>query len=101
MTASEKPVRFASRRRCGGSGGRDLRKLLRRVAAAEGGEERPQPLVGGLGDAGGGVDVTPGGVLPEERAAAELQGAEGLAQRRLEGAVDRHHLAGGLHLGAG
>ena len=70
-------------------------------AAPQGGHESPEALVvGGVdegGDVGGGV---PGGIFPEEGAAAEFQAADGLVEGGFHGALDGHDLAGGLHLGA-
>ncbi len=64
------------------------------------GEERPQPLVGRLDRQLERLDVRPLRVFPEDRAVADLERADGLLEGCLEAAVDRHHLAGRLHLRA-
>src|SRR3989304_4893603 len=122
MTASEKPVRFASRRRCGVSGSERRRCSIwtmpfslwvnqgstaeifesssgvwpRRSAARS---AHSRSSVGSATRAAGATSRQGGASQRRERP-PHSRGAEGLAQRRLEGAVDRHHLAGGLHLGA-
>src|SRR2546428_6016426 len=77
-----------------------LRELVGSRSPAERGEDRPEALVGRNADVVAGIDVPPGRVLPQQRASAELEGANCLAESGLEAAVNRHHLARGLHLRA-
>ncbi len=65
---------------------------------AQRGRDRPQPFIGRRHRAR--ARVGPVAVLPEQRPSADLEAAHGFLQRRLEAAVDRHHLARRLHLRA-
>ena len=73
-------------------------------AVAQQADHPPQARVGrrqeGLQVVRRGVVEVPGRVLPQPAAAARLEGADRLEQRRAELAVDGHRLAGGLHLHA-
>ena len=75
-------------------------------SAPQGGEQPPEPIVGRLtreelvNELGWLGDVDPGWRLPEQTLPFHLERAKGLLQGRLERAVDRHDLAGGLHLRA-
>ncbi len=80
--------------------GAQVKYLLDAAPAPQRRQDRPQALVVGMAD--GPVQylaIAPGGVLPQHRAAADLQRTKRLADGPFDAAFDRHHLAGRLHLG--
>src|SRR5439155_4468216 len=66
-------------------------------AAPNRSHNRPKPLVRRVHGALA-VAVLPRRLLPQQRAAADLQRTYGFLQSALERAVDCHDLAGGFHL---
>ena len=75
-------------------------------ATTEGGEHPPHPIIRGLArevardERGRVAEVDPRRVFGEQTLALHLERAQRLEQRRLEGPVDGHDLAGRLHLRA-
>ena len=80
------------------------RQVLRTQAAAERRQQPPQPFIVGVQGQALGVELAvlgPAGVLPQHGVPRDFEAADGLLEGRLEGAVDGHDFAGGLHLCAG
>ena len=77
-----------------------LRQLVGSGSPPQRSQDRPEALVRRDADVVARIDVPPRGIFPEQRAAAELEGAHGFTEGRLEAAIDRHHLPRCLHLRA-
>ena len=79
-------------------------QVLKRHLAPQCGDNRPKPGVVGVqrqfvqGIRGA---IAPGWVFPEQGSTADFQRPRRLLYGGFKGAVDNHHLAGGLHLGGG